>query len=113
MTKLSVLALYYELFGNLRYRIPIFALTFVVLAWWISFSFINFFFCDPIKVVWDFSYMGPKKCINAFPAFLANGGINIGSDILILLLPVKVVWSMQLNKRAKAGLTFIFMLGSM
>ena len=113
LTKLSILALFYEVFG-LRlhhYRIPIFILAGLVLGWWLAFTIVNLLFCIPLHATWDLTYTGPKQCVDNLPSYIANGVSNVVTDALILVLPVRVVWGMQLSMGKKAGLLFIFLLG--
>ena len=113
MIKLSILALYYDLFGSsVRYRIIIWILTGIVGVWWLAYTILNFNICDPLSDIWDLSPSNTHHCLEG-PHYLINGLVNVLTDALILCLPMRVVWGMQLPPRAKIGLSFIFLLGSM
>ena len=89
------------------------------------------FACVPVAASWDFSLKAHAKCFsnNTFTAIgLYNSGesplgkaavssadkltaVNIVTDIILAVLPVPLVWNLQLNKRTKATLTVILGLG--
>ena len=76
--------------------------------------------CTPIQRLWDplvdgtcitdiTSNMVPDAVSGAIG--LAAGSINVISDALILLLPQKVIWSLQLDNPRKLGVSVIFAMG--
>jgi hypothetical protein len=92
------------------------------------------FSCVPVAASWDFSLRAHAKCFstNTFTAIgLYNSGespppplgkaavssadkltvVNIVTDTTLALLPVPLVWNLQLNMRTKATLTMVLGLG--
>jgi hypothetical protein len=85
----------------------------------------------PVAASWDFSLKAHAKCFsnNTYTAIgLYNSGesapgkaaggsansltvVNIVTDIILAVLPVPLVWNLQLNKRTKTTLTVILGLG--
>ena len=113
MVKLSILALYWELFGTLRYRIAIWALVALVICWWLSFTILNMVLCFPISDIWNLGPTNQHNCVMSSVHYVVNGVSNVVTDVLILCLPIRVVWAMQLPFRSKLALSFIFLLGAM
>ena len=113
MIKLSILALYWELFGTLRYRIAIWALVGLVGSWWLCFTILNMVLCFPITDIWNLGPSNQHRCVQGAAHYIVNGVSNVVTDVLILCLPIRVVWSMQLPFRSKLALSFIFLLGAM
>ncbi|KAF2267549.1 hypothetical protein CC78DRAFT_541507 [Lojkania enalia] len=85
------------------------------------FTFFSLIFgCTPIAANWDFSMRPPPmgtgnaKCLS-LTAYrnmaLFNNITNILTDIVLALLPVPLIWTLQVNKRTKASLIFILGLG--
>ena len=113
LVKLSILAFFYEIFGtSIPFRIAIWVLVTLVMAWEIGFTVLNFNLCNPISQVWDLSPTNSHNCISG-PHYLINGVSNVITDFLILCLPIRAVWYMKLPSRAKIGLSIVFLLGSL
>ena len=113
LVKLSILALFYELFGSSKpFRWAIWFLSGVCVAWFVGFFILNFCLCTPLSDVWSLRADNQHHCISG-PHYLINGVSNIVTDLLILFLPIRVVWSMHLATRAKVGLSLVFLMGSL
>jgi hypothetical protein len=41
----------------------------------------------------------------------ANAGLNIATDLLVAVLPIKAIWQLKIAKRQKVALLFILTLG--
>lgn len=65
--------------------------------------------CSPRKKIWDPTVDG--KCLSIPSLFNASGLFNWITDILMLLIPVKALWKLQMNARTKAGIATVFTLG--
>jgi hypothetical protein len=53
------------------------------------------------------------KCFNADPALLVNGITNILNDLFVYILPVPMLWRVQLPKKQRIGLITLFGVGSL
>ena len=86
----------YEIFSTSRpFRIAVWILITLVTCWWWGFTIFQTQTCTPISDVWDLSANNKHRCIGG-PHFLINGVSNIIIDVLILALPTRMVWKMQL-----------------
>ncbi|KAF2175140.1 hypothetical protein K469DRAFT_724430 [Zopfia rhizophila CBS 207.26] len=65
---------------------------------------VTFTECVPLHKMWDFTGSVKGKCINTTVFFHFVAGFHILSDVWILVLPVKVVMSIQRPMREKIGL---------
>lgn len=70
----------------------------------------TFFVCTPMKRYWDFSV--PGTCINISANFVALAAFNVGTDVVMLLLPIWLLGPLKIQKRQKIGVTLILMIGS-
>src|SRR5262245_32387372 len=52
------------------------------------------FQCEPVAAAWDRSITN-AKCIHRPTFFLANAIINIVSDVVIYLLPMRTLWNVR------------------
>ena len=68
------------------------------------------FGCHPIELSWR---DGAGHCIDRPKAGLAYGSMNIISDLFIFILPMPMLWRLQLNRKGKLGVMLVFMGGGM
>jgi hypothetical protein len=92
-----------------RFRRLTFGCMTIVALWWIANVFQIFLICRPFKMNWDSTAKG--TCGNRPLTYALVGAVNIATDITTLLLPVPTVWSLQMPKRFKVGITAIFCIG--
>jgi hypothetical protein len=71
--------------------------------------FLVAFACNPREKYWNALVLG--KCLDANATAFAAPIINLGFDIIILLLPQKVIWNLHLPFRKKLGIATLFALG--
>jgi hypothetical protein len=65
--------------------------------------------CFPHEKIWNPSL--PGKCANTKAFFITNASLNLTSDIIILVLPHRLIWSLQMSKRKKIGVSLAFAVG--
>ncbi|KAF2477036.1 uncharacterized protein BDR25DRAFT_192035, partial [Lindgomyces ingoldianus] len=78
------------------------------------------FGCVPIAANWNFALRRPPmgtghaRCLSLTTyrnIALFNSITNILTDIILALMPIPLIWTLQVNKRTKASLIFILSLG--
>ncbi|MCJ1372829.1 hypothetical protein MMC20_004054 [Loxospora ochrophaea] len=109
LTKVSILLQYLRVFPTDGIR----------RASWIGLAFISIyglwsffgavFMCWPINFFWDKAVHG--RCLNEMAFWFSNAGLNILSDIFVLVLPMPVLNSLKLPTRQKIGLMLVFAVG--
>ncbi|KAI9831633.1 MAG: hypothetical protein M1826_003242 [Phylliscum demangeonii] len=109
-TKLSILFLYQRIFPTPPVRIASYGVAAFVILNCLGFVFAAIVQCQPIAYAWDKTLSG--KCFDYVAFFKANTASNIFSDVLLLIIPLFVVWSLRVTNGQKVALTLIFMLGS-
>lgn len=108
--KTSILLMYYRIFKVMPYFRAAASLVFVlVLLTALVFSFVYPFLCDPLAKLFDPSL--PGACLSTKVAGIANGSINILTDILTLCLPFPQVWALPLKTMEKVTVSIAFALG--
>lgn len=108
--KLSVLAFYRRVFPVNTLRITSYALAGVIAIWWITVVLISILACTPISFNWDRTQPG-GHCLDPRIFVIAISIPNIVTDITILLLPLPVIWRLQLHFKKKIAVSAIFSLG--
>ena len=88
----------------------------LIVVWIISlvFCFIMVFQCSPISHFWEQLEGKPGQCINPNivpDATVAHSCVSAVSDWIIGLLPIALLWNVQLNRRTKATVAILLSMG--
>jgi len=67
--------------------------------------------CTPHEKIWNTSL--PGQCLNTAAFFITNASLNLVSDIIVLVLPHKVIWNLRMSRRKKIGVSLVFAIGIM
>ncbi|KAL9625387.1 MAG: hypothetical protein Q9160_000450 [Pyrenula sp. 1 TL-2023] len=109
LTKLSILLLFRSLFPGRDMVIATNIIGAFVIIWCIAQVTVAIFNCNPIHGFWD--VMVKSTCIESFHFLVGNAVPNIVVDIVIICLPIRKVWNLQMSTRSKISVTCIFLLG--
>ncbi|KAJ5904187.1 hypothetical protein N7504_006570 [Penicillium tannophilum] len=107
--KLSILTYYVRIFQIRPFRIAVYAVGSLVVVWAITVWFISIFSCRPINGFWDTSVT--SSCVSNKEFYVGNAVPNICTDVMILILPLRMVWGLQTTRMQKVTLSGIFLLG--
>ncbi|KAK6074819.1 hypothetical protein SCUP234_04117 [Seiridium cupressi] len=111
-TKLSILLMYNRLFSvDPMFRRQIIAACIVVICFWIGCTVADLLNCIPLKWTWNNNLLDPRYCFNYNVFWLASGIVEACIDLLIIIMPVKLVLSLQLNGSRKVAIAAVFLLG--
>ena len=78
-------------------------------AYFLSVVLESFLFCHPIAFNWDKSIDG--TCTDPSLAYLMAAITNLLIDAIIVLLPIPVLWTLQMPLFQKVAITGMFSLG--
>lgn len=67
--------------------------------------------CIPHAAIWDLTLRPTSTCFDLYKLQVASAGIQLISDVAILLLPQQVIWSLKMSWRKRMGVSFVFGLG--
>ncbi|KAI1414128.1 hypothetical protein F5Y13DRAFT_179104 [Hypoxylon sp. FL1857] len=67
------------------------------------------FVCIPYQKIWDLTL--PGHCINKLHVDIGAATVHMCTDIVMLFLPQKVIWSLRMSFRKKLGVSIFFSLG--
>ncbi len=84
----------------------------LVLGWGILAGTVTWAFCVPIAYNWDLTIPG-GRCANRDLGYLVVGIVDAITDGLILILPLPVIWKLQIPLANRIGLGLIFSIGIM
>ncbi|KAI8623621.1 hypothetical protein F5Y19DRAFT_492473 [Xylariaceae sp. FL1651] len=66
--------------------------------------------CFPYQRIWDKTVPG-SQCIDFKVTPLAGASINVILDLITLILPQRTIWSLQLSRKKKIGVSLVFAIG--
>ncbi len=69
------------------------------------------FQCIPVHKAWDTTGKVEGHCINVNALFYANAGLDIFQDALIYVLPMRMLYQLQVPQRQKIALMGVFAVG--
>ncbi|KAG9250101.1 uncharacterized protein F5Z01DRAFT_427501 [Emericellopsis atlantica] len=110
LSKVCILLLYLRIFNKIRwFRFACWALLGCVGSYMIASVFATIFQCSPIQRSFDKSIKG--TCVDNSQFWYANAGFSIATDVIILLLPMPLVYQLQVPWPQKVALMAVFALG--
>ncbi|KAF2197508.1 hypothetical protein GQ43DRAFT_402891 [Delitschia confertaspora ATCC 74209] len=107
-TKSSILLQYNRVFQTKKFRLTCNLVLLAVIVYSIWTVFGSIFACYPIKAFWT---KERATCIDQFAMWFTNAGINILTDLVIIILPMPVIRRLNLAKKQKGALIGIFAVG--
>jgi hypothetical protein len=105
--KVALLLLYLQLFNVVkRFRVACYITMFYTIGYLFCNLITQFLGCDPPQKTWQADL--PGHCINTVAANIAYGAGHMSSDLIIALLPLPMVWRLQMRTmREKVGITIV------
>lgn len=79
----------------------------LVALWWVAFLCACIFLCNPISAQW--TYEG--RCGVYMPMVQSLIATNAIGDVIIMILPLKIIWGLNKRTTDKIGITACFTLG--
>ncbi|KAI1391017.1 uncharacterized protein F4822DRAFT_395204 [Hypoxylon trugodes] len=107
--KMSMLVLYLRLAPHEWFRWTCFTCIGVIACYSVTAAFVESLACRPLQGIVDESL--DAECYDSYPAYITLSSLNIGIDIIILLLPIPLVIRMQLPTRQKISVILLFATG--
>ena len=112
MTKISILCFYLRVFPKKEIRMATYVVMALCVGYLISFVLISVFQCDPINgayLRWDGEHN--FKCNNINAQGWAAAIANMILDIVVMALPLRELYNLNLSLRKKLGVLCMFSLG--
>ncbi|KAI5465388.1 hypothetical protein BGZ63DRAFT_450305 [Mariannaea sp. PMI_226] len=110
LTKCSILLLYLRIFGKIRWfkwlcRI----LLLIIFLYCVASVIVTIFQCTPVQRAYNRAIEG--TCIDSGKFWYANAGFSITTDLVILVMPMALVYQLQIQRAQKVALVIVFALG--
>ncbi|CAI7583126.1 unnamed protein product [Penicillium glandicola] len=110
LIKSSILMFYRRIFGM---NWMIWATLFISYSWCIASMIAALSACDPISYFWT-ELTDPASGsyrYDFYYYYLGNAAANVVTDVLILLVPMPIIWRLQMRRAQKIAVCFILLLG--
>jgi hypothetical protein len=91
------------------FRIAAYTTTALAAAWALATILMILTICRPLPKFWGAQVAG--TCGNLVDTLIVFGALDVTLDVVILLLPVPMVWQLQMPFANKIGLACIFAMG--
>ncbi|PVH97044.1 hypothetical protein DM02DRAFT_644427 [Periconia macrospinosa] len=111
LPKLSILGFYLRFFTNRIERFITYGTMMIVAATFVATGITTTFQCSPVAYQWDKTIHG-GKCIDVLAFYRWMSFPNIVTDIIGLVLPLRMIWRLHVNRHQKIGITIMFVTGS-
>ncbi|KAF4955914.1 hypothetical protein FSARC_11729 [Fusarium sarcochroum] len=85
------------------------AIVFIQCVWGVACVTLLNLQCRPHHAIWEF-YV-PSKCYDLPKAMLASASVQVISDVAMVLLPQRIIWSLHMKWQRKVGIAIIFGVG--
>ncbi|KAJ5655986.1 hypothetical protein N7507_007936 [Penicillium longicatenatum] len=108
LAKFSYLFFYLRIFVTREFRILTWVCMGCAAAYWIGSMLQIFLICTPFEKNWS---NVPGHCASQNVAFSTIGAFNLITDVLIMALPIRFIWKLQMSIGTKMALYGIFGLG--
>ena len=110
LVKLSVLMFYRRVFGITRAKLIIYWIVGALLVgWFVAINFLNLFACTPVAKSWEHNL--PGSCTDSKMDLIGTAIPNIFTDLILLILPMPVLWRLQMGLSRKLALAGVFAVG--
>ncbi|KAH8660195.1 hypothetical protein BX600DRAFT_467390 [Xylariales sp. PMI_506] len=109
LTKLSIAFLYLRIFPTRKFRIAVFVVVGITIAYTLAAVLVTVFSCNPIEKAWAKSMDG--VCLNSRAIWYSTSIMTILTDLMIIALPIFEIRKLHLPTIKKVMLSGLFSLG--
>ncbi|KAH9204435.1 hypothetical protein DL95DRAFT_496139 [Leptodontidium sp. 2 PMI_412] len=99
-TKVTLLLSLVRIFSPFR-KTVVFINTFIItmFIYYVAITIVKIRICDPIAAAWDPKL--PAKCIDRFTLYVFDTTLSVITDLVVLIMPLPLVWSLQVTLKKK------------
>lgn len=112
LIKISICLFYIRIFFVKPFRIATWIVITFIACWGVMVVLTGLLLCTPIAFNWDQSIPG-GKCADQKATFFAVGILDLITDLCVFVLPLPMIWKLQVSRGNKVALFGIFGLGLM
>ena len=111
LPKTSVLLFYARVLGTRvkNFKHALWFTHFLVIGWFIAMGLLNTLLCDPIEKAWRPSI--PGHCHSITVLWLSSSISSVVIDLILLLLPLPILWRLQMKRCRRILIMAVFACG--
>ncbi|KAF2033405.1 hypothetical protein EK21DRAFT_98141 [Setomelanomma holmii] len=109
--KVSIILQYQRIFTLREMRLPLQLAMGICVGWGIATFFTSVFTCVPVAAYWRILEKANATCMRDEDLWFSNAAINIFTDLMVAVLPVKVIWGLHIPRNQKIALVGILTIG--
>ncbi|KAI1174365.1 hypothetical protein F4777DRAFT_554246 [Nemania sp. FL0916] len=87
------------------------SMIFIVIGFYIALIVAFNVACTPVEANWNVLIKGDCSRVNTKYTNLSTSAFNLISDVLILLIPQRVIWKLNMSTKRKIGVSVVFAIG--
>lgn len=105
--KLSVLALYHRVFtfATRFMKWGVISTGALTVLWFTTGTLGVFLECRPLYTIWT------ESCLPSKSSSIVFAAVNFATDIVVLVLPQRVIWKLNRSPRERLAISGLFLLG--
>ncbi|KAF4202619.1 hypothetical protein CNMCM8927_000014 [Aspergillus lentulus] len=111
LVKLSLLISYLRFFTQPLFRGLTWAMVALIVSWALAYMIALFLACKPLKDYWESIQFNPPNCINQSASTFSFSITNLATDLMVLILPMRVLWMLKLPIRERLVLITVIDIG--
>ncbi|GES60486.1 hypothetical protein ASPCAL01796 [Aspergillus terreus] len=111
LVKLSLLISYLRFFTQPIFRRLTWAMIALIVSWGLAYMLALFLACRPLKDYWETFQFNPPNCIDQRSSTFSFSITNLVTDLMVLVLPMRVLWMLQLPIRERLILIALMNMG--
>ncbi|KXJ84826.1 hypothetical protein Micbo1qcDRAFT_129033, partial [Microdochium bolleyi] len=109
--KMAILLVYLRIFPGSTFRHITYALIGFLAVHGVIYALLTTLQCIPIDSIWD-RLITDRRCLDVNAVVYSSGILSILEDIVILILPMKQVWQLNIRRHRRIVLVGLFSVGS-
>ena len=83
----------------------------LVIAYWFSTIIRMFFLCRPLAYIWN-KTIANGSCVNLPAVYLSVSIINLLLDVMVIILPMPMLWKLQMPASKELVISGVFGIGA-
>ena len=109
--KTSLLLFYIRVFPERHMRIVAYITGAIMWSFCVASTIVDINMCTPISRYWEIPVY--NHCVNKYIFYMFGAIMQLLTDVVVLIIPLRFVWSLKVCNAKKTALSIIFLLGSL
>ncbi|KAF4992244.1 hypothetical protein FGRMN_7274 [Fusarium graminum] len=110
-SKIALTLFYRRLSPQPWWRWSVYGVLLLVAGYNLAILLVIVFGCFPFEKSWDFTVL-EGSCVDRPAVYICTAALGIGTDLILLVMPLPMILRLQMPRRQKAGLVVLFIIGS-